>query len=53
MVLHMGPGKLKLRVKVRLRLNPLNLLLHLVSKWPRLGRCLPRLWSAWGLLRSL
>lgn len=49
-VLRMGPGQLKLWVKVRLRLNPLNLLLRLVPRWPRLGWSLPGLRSAWGLL---
>lgn len=52
-VLRVGPSELKLWVKVRLRLNPLNLLLRLVPKWPRLGWSLPGLWSAWGLRRLL
>lgn len=52
-MLRMRPVRLRLGVKVRLRLKPLNLLLHLVPKWPRLGWSLPGLWSALGLLWSL
>lgn len=49
----MGPGKLRLRVKAWLCLNPLNLWWRLGQGWPRLGGRLPGLWSGLSLRWSL